>query len=126
MLPGSGSCFSVPFVIKSLDTVLLREGKDCLFTYTILNAESDLSDRTVRSAPLLAQRLLNSKTDLRVTVVGNEVFAVRILSNGRGIREDWRTVPREEVEFQPIALSSELARSCLLLVVRLGPLLCSH
>ena len=113
LFPGS-------FVVKSLDTVLLREGDDCLFTYTSLNAESDLSDSTVRSAPLLAQRLLTSKTDLRVTVVGQEVFAVRILSNGRGIREDWRTVPREDVEFRPFELSPRLASSCRLLIAQLG------
>ena len=112
--------FPGPLVVKSLDTVLLRDGEDCLFTYTTLNPESDLSDRTVQAAPLLAQQLLNSKTDLRVTVVGPKVFAVRILSQGRGIHGDWRTVPREDVEFRPFDLSSELVRCCRLLVARLG------
>ena len=112
--------FPGPLVIKSLDTVLLRDGEDCLFTYTTLNPESDLSDRTVQPAPLLAQRLLDFKCDLRVTVVGPEVFAVRILSEGNGIRGDWRTVPREEVEFRAFDLSPDLVHRCRLLTTRLG------
>lgn len=112
--------FPGPLVVKSLDTVLLRDGEDCLFTYTTLNPESDLSDRTVQAVPLLAQQLLNSKTDLRVTVVGRKVFAVRILSQGRGIHGDWRTVPREDVEFRSFDLGSKLARCCRLLTARLG------
>ena len=69
-------------VVKSLDTVLLRDGEDCLFTYTILNPDAELTDATVQTVPLLAQRALEFKADLRVTVVGADVFAVRILCEG--------------------------------------------
>ena len=112
--------FPGQLVIKSLDTVLLRDGEDCLFTYTTCNPESDLSDRTVQPAPLLAQRLLDFKCDLRVTVVGPEVFAVRTLSEGSGIHGDWRTVPREDVEFRPFDLSPDLVHRCRVLTTRLG------
>ena len=112
--------FPGPCVIKSLDTVLLREGEDCLFTYTTFDAESDLFDPSVQSAPLLAQRLLKSKTDFRITVVGSELFAVRILLSGDGVREDWRTAPREDVEFRPFELGAKLASCCRLLINQLG------
>ena len=112
--------FPDQLVVKSLDTVLLRDGTDCLFTYTILNPDSELTDATVQAVPFLAQRALEFKADLRITVVGGDVFAVRILSQGRGIRGDWRTVPKEDLEFQPFELSPDLSRCCLLLARRLG------
>ena len=107
-------------MIDQFQTFTLRDGEDCLFTYTTCNPESDLSDRTVQSVPLLAQRLLDFKCDVRVTVVGPEVFAVRILSEGSGIHGDWRTVPREDVEFRPYDLSPDLVHRCRLLTSRLG------
>ena len=107
-------------VIKSLDTVLLRDGDDCLFTYTTLNPDIEMNDETVSAVPLLAQRALEEKTDLRVTVVGEKVFAVRVLSRGSGITGDWRVVPKSELEFQDIELSDDMAGRCQLLTHRLG------
>lgn len=66
------------------------------------------------------QRALEEKTDLRVTVVGKEVFAVRILSKNSGISGDWRVVPKAELEFHDTVLSSSLIKKCQLLTNRLG------
>ena len=107
-------------VIKSLDTVLLRDGDDCLFTYTTLNPVGQLNDETVHAAPLLAQRALEQKTDIRVTVIDKTVFAVRILSQGAAIAGDWRVVPKTELEFHDIVLCNDVTRQCQLLVRRLG------
>ena len=107
-------------VIKSLDTVLLRDGDDCLFTYTTLSSGSELTDDAINAVPLLAQRALEEKSDLRVTVVGDDVFAVRILSQGVGITGDWRVVPKANLEYQDIVLDNEIAARCHLLVRRLG------
>ena len=112
--------FPESLIIKSLDTVLLRDGDDSLFTYTTLNPGSELNEKTVRAAPLLVQRALEEKTDLRVTVVGKKVFAVRILSNNSGISGDWRVVPKSELEFHDMVLSSSLIKKCQLLTNRLG------
>ncbi len=107
-------------VIKSLDTVLLRDGEDCLFTYTTLNPDVVLSDATVQSVPLLAQHAFEFKADIRITVVGCSVFAVRILHQGRGIPGDWRIVPRTCLQFQPFKLNDDLSYRCLTLTRRLG------
>ena len=112
--------FPEKVAIKSLDTVLLRDGDDCLFTYTTLDSSSELSDSIVNLAPLLAQHALEDKTDLRVTVVGDEIFAVRILSSGSGITGDWRLVPRAELQYVDVTLPDDLARRCRLLTRRLG------
>ena len=106
-------------VIKSLDTVLLRDGDDCLFTYTTLSSGSELNEETVNSIPLLAQHALEDKTDIRVTVVGKEVFAVRILRQNSGIAGDWRVVPKTEIEFRDTVLSDDIIGKCRLLLNRL-------
>ncbi|HEV2898609.1 MAG TPA: RimK-like protein [Pseudaminobacter sp.] len=112
--------FPETLVIKSLDTVLLREGDDCLFTYTTVNPGTTLRDDSVAAAPLLAQRVLNQKTDVRVTVVGNRLFAVRILSAGVGIAGDWRVIPKSDLEYQDTELDSDTADLCVRLTRQLG------
>lgn len=99
-------------IIKSLDTVLLHDGDDCLFTYTTLNQTSEISEEAARDAPFLVQELLNGKTDLRVTLVGDSIFAVRILADGQGIEGDWRVVPRDGLQYENMDLSAELCRQC--------------
>lgn len=107
-------------VVKSLDTVLLRDRDDCLFTYTTFNSSSDLTDETVFAVPLLAQHALEEKTDLRVTVVGDELFAVRLLSSGSGIDGDWRLVPKAALELEDVKLADHVGTRCRELTHQLG------
>ena len=112
--------FPATLVVKSLDTVLLHDGDDCLFTYTTINPANQLCDETVRSAPLLAQQALSNKTDVRVTIIGDRIFAVRILSRGRGIPGDWRTVPKTDLEYEDFVLGDSVAQCCHSLAQDLG------
>ena len=114
------SAFPETLVIKSLDTVLLRDGDDCLFTYTTLNSKNELMENNINTVPLLAQYALKDKIDLRVTVIGDEIFAVRILSNEAGIPGDWRLIPKADLEYEDIVLTEDIAQSCFLLTRRLG------
>ena len=107
-------------IIKSLDTVLLHDGDDCLFTYTTLSQTSEISEEAARDTPLLAQELLKEKTDLRITLVGDSIFAVRILADGRGIEGDWRLVPRDDLQYENTELSAELRHQCHALARSLG------
>lgn len=112
--------FSSPFVIKSLDTVLLREGGDCLFTYTTINTGADLYDETVSASPLFAQLALYPKTDIRVTIVGEDAFSVCILSQGHGISGDWRIHPKTDLEYIDFPLDDHTLNCCRKLTQRLG------
>jgi len=106
------SSFNTGMVVKSLDTVLLRKGSDCLFTYTTIAEPGSLSDEEVAQVPLLAQELLCSKTDLRVTVVGDRVFAVRILADGRGIDGDWRVIGKHRLTYEDLNLVPTIEVAC--------------
>lgn len=112
--------FPGDLIIKSLDTVLLRENDDCLFTYTTIADGASLSDEDTQDAPLLAQTLVEAKTDLRITVVGERMFAVRILADGAGVHGDWRLIPRESLSYQDVVLPTDVALACRTLVDRMG------
>lgn len=114
------SRFPGSLIVKSLDTVLLRDGEDCLFTYSTMAHSSVLVDSNTAGAPLLAQRLLDPKTDLRVTIVGKQIFAVRILVDKKGVSGDWRTVPRDRLIYEDVELSTSLEGACRAFVDHLG------
>ncbi|MDE0301909.1 MAG: RimK-like protein [Gammaproteobacteria bacterium] len=112
--------FPGTLAIKSLDTVLLRDHDDDLFTFTTLSHSNDLNEETVKAVPLLAQRALDPKIDIRVTVVDKEVFSVRVLSRESGISGDWRLLDKSDLEFQDIVLNSETTERCQRLMHQLG------
>lgn len=112
--------FNANVIIKSLDTVLLREGDDCLFTYSTVEQPHNLRDEEVYYAPFTVQEYIFPKTDIRVTVIGNKIFAVKITSEGAGINEDWRVTSRDKLEYTDINLPDEISSFCLRLVKSLG------
>ena len=105
-------------IIKSLDTVLLIENDDCLFTYSILTGK--LSEEEVVDAPFVIQEFISNKVDVRVTVIGNNISAVKILSNGNYIDGDWRIISKELLQYEDIILPEPVAKSCMALVLTLG------
>jgi len=111
--------FEQKIIVKSLDTILLRESNDCLFTYSTIKKASELNDQNIASAPLTVQEYVTEKTDIRVTVIGDKISAVIITYEGIGIEEDWRTVDRNSVEYTEIELPKEIERYCFELLRRL-------
>jgi glutathione synthase/RimK-type ligase-like ATP-grasp enzyme len=72
----------------------------------------------VRLAPHLFQRCIEKSCDLRVTIVGAKIFAIRIDSQaGRG-KLDWRH--DYSVEMVPCELPENLQVQCLDLMKRFG------
>ena len=107
-------------IIKSLDTVLLRDNNETLFTYSTIESSSEFTDENISAAPLTVQEYVSPKIDLRVTVIGGEVTAVKITSAGRGIDEDWRVVDRDTIEYTEVDLPHGIERKCLKLLEVLG------
>ncbi len=107
-------------VLKSLDTVLIHENDNCLFTYTDIGESNAVNDDNVSGTPLLAQKVLSNKKDIRITVIGNKLFAVEILANSEGIEGDWRVIPKNELDYIDIDLDQDTAKSCFKLTKTLG------
>jgi len=108
------------YAIKTLDTGLLKIHDKDAFIYTNIVTGSELKKSKLHSAPVVIQECLSPKIDIRVTVVGNEVFAVKILKQGKKIEGDWRKIKKEELEYLPVKLPSDINQRCINLVKRLG------
>jgi glutathione synthase/RimK-type ligase-like ATP-grasp enzyme len=107
-------------ILKSIDTALLLDGNDCLFTYSTISNHEDWQDEEVYEVPILVQELIENKSDIRVTVIGDETVSVRILENGCGIDGDWRVKPKDTLEFETYELNAEIKMKCINLTKKLG------
>lgn len=72
-------------------------------------------------APLIIQTEVLKKYDVRVTVVGSQVFATAIWSQEKGDTEvDWRKGSHPDLEHEAISLPDEVAEQCRELVRRMN------
>ncbi len=96
------------------------DGNRAIFTSAL--ASDDIEDLGgLVLAPVIFQEKVVKSSDIRVTVVGNDVFAAEILSQGReSSKVDWRATDDPDLEHRPHILPSSLARQCLSLVSGLG------
>ena len=96
------------------------DGNRAIFTSAL--ASDDIEDLSgLVLAPVIFQEKVVKSSDIRVTVVGNDVFAAEILSQDReSSKVDWRATDDPDLEHRPHDLPSSLARLCLSLVSGLG------
>ncbi len=105
--------------VKGLDTVLFwRDGFET-FGYTNLLETEFVKRSHLSSAPLIVQEALIDKLDLRVTVIGNQVYCAAISKGGEPIRGDWR-VEKLCAEFNNYDLPLSIADNCRRLARTLG------
>lgn len=95
-------------------------GYDAIFTSAV--RDSDLQDLEGLSlAPVTFQEWIRKRSDIRVTVVGDDVFATEILSQGReSSRIDWRATDTADLPHRRFELPPPEAQRCADLVSRLG------
>lgn len=110
-------------VAKPLKQSLLEDDKTLgkvIFTSTI-NSLSDIDESSLRFAPVIFQRKLHKKYDLRVTVVEDSVFSVIIKSQEfEKTKTDWRYSSVTELEHEVFDLPSDIAEYCRIIVRQLG------
>lgn len=96
------------------------EEQYAIFT-TLLDESAVGRDDAISACPAIYQRHLDKAFDLRVTVVGDQIFACRIESQDNAdARIDWRAAGREAVEHKPHQLDPVAAKRCRALTRRLG------
>lgn len=108
-------------VYKPLHGISWRDRETCWTPYTnILTEQALVADHLLRAAPGIYQELLPKAHELRVTVLGEHVFCVRILSQETQTgRLDWRR-SYHELRIEPCSLPPDLAQHCRALLHRLG------
>ena len=98
--------------VKGLDTVLVWQDDLETFGYTALVDTAFATQSYLSSAPLIAQEALEHKLDLRVTIVGDQVFCAAVTLRGKPIKGDWR-LEKAGAEFRAYNLPLEIADKCL-------------
>jgi glutathione synthase/RimK-type ligase-like ATP-grasp enzyme len=108
-------------VAKALKLGYFDYGEVQTATYTTLLSESDLEDATALvAAPVIYQRHVPKKCDVRVTVVGDDVFGAAIHSQDEpSARIDWRRT-ESDLPHSEHSLPESVRRGCLALMKRLG------
>ena len=109
-----------PIVYKPMDGVVhADEGRvRILYTAPVTVPESLLDPAFGRTAQMLQERVQKA-FEVRVTVVGTEVFAVRIDATSTAAQEDWRA-DYDSLAYSIVHLPFELRAKLLRLMARLG------
>jgi glutathione synthase/RimK-type ligase-like ATP-grasp enzyme len=99
------------------------EGEDSVsITFTAkISSDSLPRDEMLRLTPCIFQAYVPKAYELRVTVMGEEVVAVRLESQGTQMgRVDWRMVSPEELNITRVQLPADLHAKCVALVRRMN------
>lgn len=82
-------------IIKPYESGLVGKGDDAEAIYTSVVKESDIENiESTRHTPVLLQEYVPKKKELRITIVGSEVFSAEIDSQATaGTSIDWRRNP---------------------------------
>lgn len=107
---------------KPLRRALVDHGDTQAVLFTSRLGQIEVEDRrAVTLAPVIYQREISKACDVRVTVVGDRLFAVAIHS--QAVEEtsvDWRKGSRPELVHEVICLPESVKAGCLELTRRLG------
>ena len=115
-----GECPS-GIIIKPLYLGFLKQQEKSRFIYTTCVPDSDLEESdSIRYAPSIYQEYVAKAADIRVTIVGNRVFAAKIIASELPANiPDWRYAEYETLHHEEHELPSALQESCIALVRRL-------
>ena len=100
------------FIIKSLDTAILKNNKEEAFVYSNIISNEEFKNSNVKQAPVIIQELINPKVDLRVTVIGEKIYAAIIKNKNFNIKDDWRK-QKDDLKFIPFKLPKEIEIKCI-------------
>ena len=99
-----------------------RRFGDTLSRYTQVVSKRDVAcAASVQLCPVIFQAYVPKRIELRITVVGEQVFAASIDSQASNhSRHDWRRYDLSRTPHEPHELPPEIERRCVQLVKRLG------
>lgn len=109
-------------VAKPLREALLEEdGEQRVIFTSRLETLSGIDDARVAAAPVIFQREIQKRSDIRATVVGDAVYTAEILSQEHNeTKTDWRRGSRPDLAHRPHELTDDLRGKCVCLVRMLG------
>ena len=106
-------------VAKAVYMGFLNDPPRSIFASTINPVELE-DTQSLRMAPVIFQERIRKICDIRVTVIGQKVFAAEIRSPYSDSIPDWRSAEIDKLEYRVHDLSSTIQDKCLYLVRQLG------
>ncbi|MFB5284657.1 ATP-grasp domain-containing protein [Peribacillus sp. Hz7] len=107
------------YIVKSLDTALLRTDEKEAFVYSSVIKGLEILQANLKISPVVIQEYIFPKIDIRVSVIGDKTYAVKIVQDQKGIDGDWR-LQKHNLSYVPILLSTDIEQKCIQLVKNLG------
>ena len=109
-------------IVKALNYPTIERDGAAGMIYTHRLTAADLAELdAVRYGPAFFQQYIPKRYDLRVTVIGDRLFAVRIDPRGHGDAEvDFRRAEIFDLPHTPVELPRKLHDACLALTAALG------
>jgi glutathione synthase/RimK-type ligase-like ATP-grasp enzyme len=109
-------------IIKPLYLGFVDQPENPLTIFTSVVSEKDLKDiDNMCFAPCILQERVRKRFDIRVTVVGESIFAASIEVDSLPPNiPDWRFAPIDQLRHKTYQLPAEIEKSCLELVKMLG------
>lgn len=113
--------------INTVDSVICKPIYHGLFidkgqrysVFTRRVSPADLKDLdSIEPCPVLLQEEIKRKADIRVTIIGDAIFAARITSSQAGII-DWR-MPGLQLDYSELEISPDVERKCRQMMANLG------
>ncbi len=111
-----------PMVVKPLRHALINDGTvgSVVFTSRVDSFEAADAE-AFRRAPMIMQREVPKRSDIRVLVVDDRVFATRILSQAHDETQvDWRKGVRRDLDHEVMDLPADVALACIAVTRDLG------
>lgn len=109
-------------ITKPLSVPYINSKDEVLYIYTHLISEQDKQYLySIKYGPSFLQEYIPKKSDIRVTVIGNSIFAAEIESNiFPESKIDFRKIEPYNLPHREIKLSKEIRNKCLKMVKKLG------
>lgn len=111
-----------PMVAKPLRHALIDDGEGGRVIFTSRVDQLGAGDaEALRRAPMILQREIAKRSDVRAIVVDDRVFATRILSQAHDETSvDWRRGVRTDLVHEVVELSAEISSACKTVTRELG------
>jgi glutathione synthase/RimK-type ligase-like ATP-grasp enzyme len=100
-------------VAKTVNNSGFSQAGQRYVVYTTAVNAADLTDSSVGASPVIFQQRIANAFDLRVTVVGTRVFAVRILAENHDGAVDWRAIDASRIVYESHCLPPEIESRCI-------------
>lgn len=101
-------------IAKPLGRPVIDYGDRLTYFFTNRLDDAALKDiEQVRYGPCIFQNLIEKSFEVRVTVIGDQVFAAKLATEGVAKAEiDWRRATLDDLPHEPMTMPDNLSRAC--------------